>query len=361
MQVAIRRRIGAARVTPAAAPARIGPERAGRAVDHDVIGSEPDRAPRRRPAVRTVRLPDRLRRHRRTLVALAAVVAVVGVVTVLRAGITGLKPEQGPGAPVAGAQRKPPLAGSVITLVSGQNTLYALAADSAAGSRPSLLASENDGGHLVDADAARDAVRPVRGHRLAAHRDRGRGVARDRERRRGHDLRRRRGHPVRDPADRPAGGLGPGAGRPGGDGPDLPGAAMPDAAAGLSGAEDRRAWPVAGPAADHAARARRGRRPALGRRHRPGHAPVRGRGQHGRRRQLDDRVAAGGVHRPEAGGAGAAGTRAEHRVADARQAGPARRARGDRPLGGSDPGRRRPPRTRSGRRTRSTRSPGRSA
>jgi hypothetical protein len=114
-------------------------------VDHDVIGSEPDRAPRGRPAVRTVRLPDRLRRHRRTLIAVAAVVAVVGVVTVLRAGITGLKPEHGPGAPVAGAQRKPPLAGSVITLVSGPNTLYALTADSAAGSRPILLASENDG------------------------------------------------------------------------------------------------------------------------------------------------------------------------------------------------------------------------
>jgi hypothetical protein len=114
-------------------------------VDHDVIGSEPDRAPRRHPAARTVRLPDRLRRHRRTLVALAVVVAVVGVVAVLRAGITGLKPEQGQGAPVAGAQGKPPLAGSVITLVSGQNTLYALAADSGAGSRPILLASENDG------------------------------------------------------------------------------------------------------------------------------------------------------------------------------------------------------------------------
>ena len=115
-------------------------------MDHDVIGSEPDRAPRRRTAARTMRLPDRLRRHRRTLVALAAVIAVVGVVTVLRAGITGLKPEQGPGAPVAGAQGKPPLAGTVITLVSGQNTLYALASDSAAGSRPRLLASENDGG-----------------------------------------------------------------------------------------------------------------------------------------------------------------------------------------------------------------------
>jgi hypothetical protein len=92
-----------------------------------------------------MRLPDRIRRHRRTLVVLAVVVAVVGVVAVLRAGITGLKPEQGPGAPVAGAQGKPPLAGSVITLVSGQNTLYALTADSGAGSRPILLASDNDG------------------------------------------------------------------------------------------------------------------------------------------------------------------------------------------------------------------------
>jgi len=113
-------------------------------VDHDVIGSEPDRAPRRHPA-RTVRLPDRLRRHRRTLVALVVVLAVVGVISALRAGITGLKPERGAGAPVAGAQRKPPLAGSVITLVSGQNSMYALASDSSSGSRPVLLASQNDG------------------------------------------------------------------------------------------------------------------------------------------------------------------------------------------------------------------------
>jgi hypothetical protein len=114
-------------------------------VDHDVIGSEPDRAPRRRPAARAVRLPDRLRRHRRSLVVLAVVLAVVGMVTALRAGITGLKPEHGPGAPVAGAQRKPPLAGTVLSLASGQNTLYALTSDSAAGSRPMLLASDNDG------------------------------------------------------------------------------------------------------------------------------------------------------------------------------------------------------------------------
>jgi hypothetical protein len=92
-----------------------------------------------------MRLPDRIRRHRRPLVALVVVLAAIGVVTALRSGITGLKPEQGPGAPVIGAQRKPPLAGSVITLVSGQNTLYALASNSAAGGRPMLLASQNDG------------------------------------------------------------------------------------------------------------------------------------------------------------------------------------------------------------------------
>ncbi len=114
-------------------------------MDQDVIGSEPERTPRRRPAVRALRLPDRLRRHRRALVALAVAVAVVGVVAGLRAGVTGLKPERGPGAPVAGAQGKPPLSGTVLELASGQNTLYALASDCGAGCRPMLLASENDG------------------------------------------------------------------------------------------------------------------------------------------------------------------------------------------------------------------------
>jgi hypothetical protein len=114
-------------------------------VDHDVIGSEPERSPRRPRAVRSVRLPDRLRRHRRALAALAVVLAVVGVVAALRAGIAGLKPESGPGAPVAGAQRKPPLSGTVLDLAAGQNTLYALASDCAAGCRPMLLASANDG------------------------------------------------------------------------------------------------------------------------------------------------------------------------------------------------------------------------
>jgi hypothetical protein len=114
-------------------------------VDQDVIGSEPERTPRRRRAARAVRLPDRLRRHRRALAALAVTVAVVGVVAGLRSGITGLKPEHGPGAPVAGAQGRPPLSGTVLDLAAGQNTLYALASDCAAGCRPMLLASDNDG------------------------------------------------------------------------------------------------------------------------------------------------------------------------------------------------------------------------
>jgi len=114
-------------------------------VDQDVIGSEPEPTPRRGPAVRIVRLPGRLRRHRRALVVLAVALAVVGAVAGLRAGVSGLKPEHGPGAPVAGAQGKPPLSGSVLRLASGQNTLYALASDCAAGCRPMLLASDNDG------------------------------------------------------------------------------------------------------------------------------------------------------------------------------------------------------------------------
>jgi hypothetical protein len=59
--------------------------------------------------------------------------------------MTGLKPEHGPGAPVAGAQGKPPLSGTVLDLASGQNTVYALASDCAADCRPMLLASDNDG------------------------------------------------------------------------------------------------------------------------------------------------------------------------------------------------------------------------
>jgi hypothetical protein len=114
-------------------------------VDQDVIGSEPEPTPRSGPAVRIVRLPGRLRRHRRALVVLAVALAVVGAVAGLRAGVSGLKPEHGPGAPVAGAQRKPPLSGSVLRLASGQNTLYALASDCAAGCRPMLLATDNDG------------------------------------------------------------------------------------------------------------------------------------------------------------------------------------------------------------------------
>jgi hypothetical protein len=118
-------------------------------VDDDVIGSEPERAPRRRSPVRGVRLPggwgDRLRQHRRAVAALGALVLVVGAVAALRAGVAGLRPASGPGAPVAGAQGKPPLAGTVLTLAAGQNTLYALATDCSAGCRPMLVGSTNDG------------------------------------------------------------------------------------------------------------------------------------------------------------------------------------------------------------------------
>jgi hypothetical protein len=115
-------------------------------VDDDVIGSEPERTPRRRPAVRRFGWPARLQQHRSIVVALVAALAAVLALVGLRAGIGGLRPETGPGAPVAGAQGKPPLAGSVLGIASGQNTVYALASDCAAGCRPMLLASTTDGG-----------------------------------------------------------------------------------------------------------------------------------------------------------------------------------------------------------------------
>lgn len=108
-------------------------------MDEDVIGSETERAPRRRPVPRGLRLPAGLHRHRRLVVAVVLVAAVVGGVAVLRAGIGNLRPEHGAGAPVR------PLAGSVLTLAAGQNTLYALASDCSAGCRPMLLASDHDG------------------------------------------------------------------------------------------------------------------------------------------------------------------------------------------------------------------------
>jgi hypothetical protein len=108
-------------------------------VDDDVIGSETERARRRRPVRRGLRLPAGLGRHRRLVVAVVVAVAVVGGVVVLRAGVGGLRPERGAGAPAR------PLAGSVLTLAAGQNTLYALASDCSAGCRPMLLASDDDG------------------------------------------------------------------------------------------------------------------------------------------------------------------------------------------------------------------------
>jgi hypothetical protein len=112
-------------------------------VDDDVIGSEPERAPRR-PVLPGLRWP--WRRHRRAVVAVAVVLVAAAALAGLRAGVGGLRPATGVGAPVAGAQGKPPLAGSVLRLAAGQNTIYALASNCAAGCRPMLLASTTDGG-----------------------------------------------------------------------------------------------------------------------------------------------------------------------------------------------------------------------
>ena len=115
-------------------------------MDHDVIGSEPERAPRRRPPARGGPAARRVGRAGAAapqgVRGLGVLVVVIGAVAVLRAGVAGLKPESGPGAPVAGAQRKPPLAGTVLALAAGQNTLYALASDCSAGCRPGLVASD---------------------------------------------------------------------------------------------------------------------------------------------------------------------------------------------------------------------------
>jgi hypothetical protein len=115
-------------------------------VGDDVIGSETERARRRRPVPPGLRLPAGLRRHRRLVAAAVVAVALVGGVAVLRAGVGSLRPERGAGAPVR------PLAGSVLSLAAGQNTLYALASDCSAGCRPMLLASDDDGARWTTLD-----------------------------------------------------------------------------------------------------------------------------------------------------------------------------------------------------------------
>lgn len=111
-------------------------------MDDDVIGSEPERAPRPRRLVRAVPLPARLRRHGRVVAVLAVLIAVAGVVAVSRAGVSGL---QGAAPPTPTPSPRPPLRGEVLGLAAGQDTVYAIASDCAHGCRPTLVASADDG------------------------------------------------------------------------------------------------------------------------------------------------------------------------------------------------------------------------
>jgi hypothetical protein len=108
-------------------------------VDDDVIGSEPERAPRPRRSVRGVVLPAGLRRHGRVIAVVAVLVAVAGVVAVSRAGVQGLQVAAPTPSPT------PPLTGEVLDLAAGQNTVYAVASDCLRGCRPTLVASDDDG------------------------------------------------------------------------------------------------------------------------------------------------------------------------------------------------------------------------
>jgi hypothetical protein len=112
-------------------------------VDDDVIGSEPERAPRPRRSVRTVRLPAALLRHKRPLAILAVLLAVAGVVTISRAGLR-------PDVPAAAPPPVPPLPGEVLGLAAGTNTVYAVVNDCSAGCHPRLVASSDDGRTWTD-------------------------------------------------------------------------------------------------------------------------------------------------------------------------------------------------------------------
>ncbi|HEY6746086.1 MAG TPA: hypothetical protein VI357_10255 [Mycobacteriales bacterium] len=105
-------------------------------MDDDVIGSEPERAPRPRRSLRRVALPAAVRRHGRVVAIVAVLAAVAGVVAISRAGVGGLE---------AAAPPPPPLTGEVLNLAAGQNTLYAVASDCLDGCRPTLVASNDDG------------------------------------------------------------------------------------------------------------------------------------------------------------------------------------------------------------------------
>jgi hypothetical protein len=134
-------------------------------VDDDVIGSEPEQAPRgrRRPGS-GLTLPAVVRRHRRLAVTLAVLVAVVGVIAISRAGVHDLAPT--PPTQAAAAPR-PPLAGEILALASGQNAIYAVVDDCSRDCRPSLVSSADDGHtwtalSLPGAAAAASAVRSWR-------------------------------------------------------------------------------------------------------------------------------------------------------------------------------------------------------
>jgi len=110
-------------------------------VDDDVIGSEPERAPRPRRSVRGVALPAGLSRHGRAVAVVAVLVAVAGVVAVSRAGVDGLQVA----APPTPSPTPPSLTGEVLDLAAGQNTIYAVASDCLDGCRATLVASDDDG------------------------------------------------------------------------------------------------------------------------------------------------------------------------------------------------------------------------
>jgi hypothetical protein len=107
-------------------------------VDGDVIGSEPERAPRPRRSLRGMTFPAAVRRHGRAVAIVSVLVAVAGVVAISRAGMGALEAAAPPPPP-------PPLTGEVLNLASGQDTVYAVASDCLDSCRPTLVASDDDG------------------------------------------------------------------------------------------------------------------------------------------------------------------------------------------------------------------------
>lgn len=109
-------------------------------MDDDVIGSEPERAPRPRRSARGIALPAGMRRHGRAIAVVSVLVAVAGVVAVSRAGVDSL-----PAAAPTPSPTPPSLTGEVLDLAAGQNTVFAVASDCLRSCRPTLVASDDDG------------------------------------------------------------------------------------------------------------------------------------------------------------------------------------------------------------------------